>query len=424
MFEVRYIKSFDKTKLVLIVSIFVALFTLVGTSYALLKSSSRGENTYTMSVGNLEVTFHEFTQNDKLVLTDMYPMSDREGMLQTNALNFTIENTGDFRTVYSVYLNEQSNNPSFKEVIRYAINKNNTNYGDVLSVRNNMLYIDEVQTLNAGETANYKVKIWLDESADDTYMGKTFSANLIVTADQIATITFNANEGTVSSSSKVVAATSSVYGELPEPSRSGYQFLGWYTELEGGIEVTANTPFTYGTSPQILYAHWTSSVPTMAEMCPDCVYVTSRNAVDKNWYTTWNTESKIPTVVSPSDWASLGIENNFDNVFQNTGKTYFLGIKLNESYQIEKAYGCDVENNIPYCLETSTDNKYYQKNVSILNTVFSKDKCTEDDISYTCIGDSSSASTYKNGDVSVGGLTTCAAKAHNTGHIWFDLEGC
>ena len=75
------------------------------------------------------------------------------------------------------------------------------------------------------------------------------------------TITFNANGGTVSTSSKVVTY-GSTYGTLPTPTRTGsdyiYTFSGWYTAASGGIQITSSSPF-YGSSNQTLYAHWTST---------------------------------------------------------------------------------------------------------------------------------------------------------------------
>ena len=46
------------------------------------------------------------------------------------------------------------------------------------------------------------------------------------------------------------------YGELPEPTREGYTFDGWYTEKDGGELVEAGTEVSDKTA-HTLYAHWT-----------------------------------------------------------------------------------------------------------------------------------------------------------------------
>ena len=65
------------------------------------------------------------------------------------------------------------------------------------------------------------------------------------------TLTFNANNGTVSPTSITQNYGTSL--TLPTPTRSGYNFLGWYTAASGG------TKRTYTTMPAVsetLYAQW------------------------------------------------------------------------------------------------------------------------------------------------------------------------
>ena len=67
-------------------------------------------------------------------------------------------------------------------------------------------------------------------------------------------VTFNANGGTVTTTSKQVTRDKT-YGTLPTPKRSGYKFLGWYTKKSGGTKITSSTKVTL-TKKQTLYAHW------------------------------------------------------------------------------------------------------------------------------------------------------------------------
>ena len=70
------------------------------------------------------------------------------------------------------------------------------------------------------------------------------------------TVTFDANEGTVKPESKSVTYTE-VYGELPTPTRQGYDFLGWFTAQTDGAQVREDDRVTI-TAGQTLYAHWTA----------------------------------------------------------------------------------------------------------------------------------------------------------------------
>ena len=68
------------------------------------------------------------------------------------------------------------------------------------------------------------------------------------------TVTFNANGGTTSTTSKKVTYAST-YGTLPTPTRDGYKFEGWYTAKSGGTKITASTTVSI-TAAQTLYAQW------------------------------------------------------------------------------------------------------------------------------------------------------------------------
>ena len=67
------------------------------------------------------------------------------------------------------------------------------------------------------------------------------------------TLTYNANGGSVSPASKTLNEGAS-YGNLPTPTRSGYTFDGWFTEINGGSKVSANTLINGNIT---IYAHWT-----------------------------------------------------------------------------------------------------------------------------------------------------------------------
>ena len=66
------------------------------------------------------------------------------------------------------------------------------------------------------------------------------------------TVTFDANGGSVTPSSTTTKGGK--LESLPTPTRSGYDFLGWYTEETGGDKVTTGTVFTKDST---IYAQWT-----------------------------------------------------------------------------------------------------------------------------------------------------------------------
>ena len=94
---------------------------------------------------------------------------------------------------------------------------------------------------------------------------------------KIVTLTLNAKGGTIpepgagddwtiasddTTATKQVAY-GSTYGNLPEPTKTGYKFEGWFTEqTDGGSEVESSTPFTTASKHEI-YARWTAKKYTV-----------------------------------------------------------------------------------------------------------------------------------------------------------------
>jgi len=79
--------------------------------------------------------------------------------------------------------------------------------------------------------------------------------NFDVDATKEYIITFNANGGNTPIPN-IRLNNAITYGALPKPTFKGYSFIGWYTELNGGTVITAETSML-SKAYQTLYAHWT-----------------------------------------------------------------------------------------------------------------------------------------------------------------------
>ena len=179
--------------------IMLAIILLMGTSYALLRSSQQGENTYVMNVGLLEVTFVD-SETNELTINNAVPMTDSEGISQSDELIFTVKNTGDLAASYDIYIEETSTSPEFKTVIRFVSSKNDTGYNSPKTLSEDY-YIEQGGSLAVGESATYKVKLWLSETADSTYMNKTFTARIVVDSYQTNDLRANIKSQIVSNQS-------------------------------------------------------------------------------------------------------------------------------------------------------------------------------------------------------------------------------
>ena len=84
----------------------------------------------------------------------------------------------------------------------------------------------------------------------------TMTFEAVYSPQTSVTVTFDAQGGSVSPSSKTVTI-GGTYGTLPTPTKSGYSFSGWYTATTGGTQVTDSTTVT-NSSDHPIYARWTT----------------------------------------------------------------------------------------------------------------------------------------------------------------------
>ena len=81
------------------------------------------------------------------------------------------------------------------------------------------------------------------------------SVTFLYRAQKRYTVTFDANGGDALPISTRQLVNGEVYGSMPEASRGGYEFNGWYTDAEGGTLITDKTKVNLA-EDQTLYAHW------------------------------------------------------------------------------------------------------------------------------------------------------------------------
>ena len=115
-------------------------------------------------------------------------------------------------------------------------------------------------TLGTPTKTGYDFSKWQITAGDSVLSGNKLTigttdttVKAVYTAKKY-TVTYNANGGTVSGTSKSVTYNAK-YGTLPTPQRAGYSFLGWYTAKTGGSKITETTIVKI-TSNQTIYAQW------------------------------------------------------------------------------------------------------------------------------------------------------------------------
>ena len=137
----------------------------------------------------------------------------------------------------------------------------NANGGTVSTTSLDYTYGESYGYLPTPEKTNYTFSGWY--TAEEGGNKVTVSSTVKIVGTQTlyahwtgvkSRVSFDANGGTTSTSS-VYVYYNDTYGTLPTASRTGYNFIGWFTEPAGGVHITDNYVVKI-TTDQTLYAQW------------------------------------------------------------------------------------------------------------------------------------------------------------------------
>ena len=169
--------------------------------------------------------------------------------------------------------------------------------------------------------------------------GKRYTTVTAITASQTFYAQFEANKYVVTWNlgDGRSETTEQIYGEklvLPtEPTRKNAEFLGWFTEKDGGTEVTANTVFKE-TAATTYYAHWeitelfSVTVPATLPLVVDeagKVYVASASIVNNS---TGDVMVSSVSVTSKNGWEFVPYSTNMAKAKVDAKQ---VGFKINSS---------------------------------------------------------------------------------------------
>ncbi len=109
-------------------------------------------------------------------------------------------------------------------------------------------------TITGYDDGSETMVVYIKDTKTDVFLAQQ---NIKVTVNGFSTtVTFDSNDGSKDPFMTYTFKKGKTYDLLPLPTRSGYDFDGWYTAASGGREITSTTPVETA-SPQTFYAHWT-----------------------------------------------------------------------------------------------------------------------------------------------------------------------
>mgnify|MGYP002766520571 FL=1 len=189
--KVNITKSFAREIKLLIFSIFLMVVMAIAGTYSIFTSTVKEEDYNTMTVGTLKIDYLKDDTN--LTLNGAYPISDEDG-LKSEPYTFKITNSGSLNASYKVrivddqdIINEDKCQDKLlsKSIIKISINDEEPVLLENLQKSD---FTVASGTLNSKGTIDYKIRIWIDESATNTVLGKHFHAKVVVDSVNLNTV--------------------------------------------------------------------------------------------------------------------------------------------------------------------------------------------------------------------------------------------
>lgn len=248
-----------KQVIVTFVTLFMIVFILMGTSYAVLGSDDETSRaTVNIKVGSMQVvlssTSDMYTFNDKF----QYPVSDASGISQ-EPYSFSLTNTGNNDIGYfEIRMVDQENKISTlpHKYIRYTLQKGNDEYTNSVNLGDVDSIIYSGYNFKQNETINFNLKMWIDESSPKSVYNKELYGALEVTLYQKYDVydyyvLYNTMGGVNGPfRTNIQEPITSVI-----PEKENYLFLGWSSTENGTVEYTPGVSYQENVG-RTLYAVW------------------------------------------------------------------------------------------------------------------------------------------------------------------------
>lgn len=172
------------------IAILIILVLIIGSAYAWLVLSLKGEKTNTIIIGNLSLKL----QNESvgINLENAEPIDEVTGM-SYKPYSFTLTNDGNIESTYTIYLiddDEKIPKGTEKlkdEYIRFNLVKNGIKENSKLlnQIESTQGRVLDSGTIQPGQTNNYDLRLWIDSNADYDYMETMFAGKIEIVAEQI-----------------------------------------------------------------------------------------------------------------------------------------------------------------------------------------------------------------------------------------------
>ena len=165
----------------------IAVVLLIGATYAWFSLTINNSKTNIIKAGNLKINLVDCEKD--LVLKNAVPVSDTKGM-QSEVCTFKVENTGTTSIDYSVYLDDTDELTTDERMndkyVKFGLIKNDGDpkIGELPTTGVNPDRVLTSEKISGSTTDTYKLRVWINQDADNGVMGTIFSGKVRVDATQ------------------------------------------------------------------------------------------------------------------------------------------------------------------------------------------------------------------------------------------------
>ena len=297
-------RIFKRQFFVTICTIFLLVFILIGSSYALLNAKTEtGLTDVVVQSGNLIATISSDSEIIQMDYTTL-GVSDEVG-LSYDPYTFTVSNDGENKILYyeiRIVDKEYEISTLPHKSLNYALSVNGSDYTNPQNLGDNKSYIYVGGSLDVGESDTFNLKLWVNEEYGKYANNKVLKASIELTLySDVPTrnyIIYDSQGGSYISKTNIVSKRIS----MQTPIKAGYSFTGWSTTPTGNVEYESNAIYN-GTNGMTLYAKYeeatitynlnggTGEIPSnKASEGITSIVPTKEGYIFKGWSTTANGE--------------------------------------------------------------------------------------------------------------------------------------
>ena len=248
---------------------------MTGTTYAIFTTTTTQEGTNTIeTLKCLELEFSK--QKNVINLSNTYPMTDERGSKNT-PYTFTLTNKCGTYVEYSIGLAINKDNTLEDKYVKTVFSLASDTGEPVLltdrvegnTYNNKKTYIFRNDGLENNASKDYKLILWIDESATTAQKGKSFLGNIIINTKPIKNegqknITVDLDGG------NLLQELNEIYREgakikLPIPAKAGYHFTKWEV-TSGDAILDENNYLTIGKENVSLKAYYKEKIKVTLEL--------------------------------------------------------------------------------------------------------------------------------------------------------------